>query len=85
MLRGDVADERDSVAEKAGPPTSTAVGPRGFRVYTWETASKTITLSGYPAGVIVTERVPTPTTAGPPSPEGEDFRDPPPAKGPTGK
>jgi len=79
-----VADERDALVEKAGPPTSTAVGSRGFRVYTWETPTKTITLTGYPAGVIVTEQVPSKVDA-PASPEEEEVQGPPPAKGTTEK
>jgi hypothetical protein len=54
-LGADLTDERDTIAETNGPPTSVARGERGFREYTWKAPTKTITLSGYPAGVSVTE------------------------------
>jgi len=54
-LGADLADERDSIVETSGKPTSVRPGERGFRVYTWTAPTKTITLTAYPAGVIVTE------------------------------
>ncbi len=57
-LGAEVADERDALAEAHGKPTSVAPGERGFRVFTWDTPGKTVTLTGYGAGVIVTETKP---------------------------
>jgi hypothetical protein len=64
-LGADLTDERDTIAETNGKPTSVATGERGFRVYTWTMPTKTITLTAYPAGVIVTEAVAEPA---PPDP-----------------
>jgi len=62
-LGADLTDERDTISETIGKPSSVGRGDRGFRVYTWETPTKTTTLSGYPAGVIVTEASATDDTA----------------------
>jgi hypothetical protein len=58
-LGADLTDERDNIADTNGKPTSAGVGERGFRMYTWELTNKTITVTGYPAGVIVTEKAVT--------------------------
>lgn len=54
-LGADLTDERDTIAETNGKPTSVGTGDRGFRTYTWDKADKSIVLTGYSAGVIVTE------------------------------
>jgi hypothetical protein len=59
-LGADLTDERDAIMEKNGAPTTSERGERGFRVYTWSTPTKTITLTAYAAGVIVTETTPEP-------------------------
>jgi len=68
-LGRDLTDERDAITEKNGAPMTSEKGDRGFRVYTWATATKTITLTGYPAGVIVTESRNTEEPAQPSAPD----------------
>jgi len=59
-LGAEVADERDALSETNGKPTAVSLGERGFRTYAWETPRKTVKLTGYGAGVIVTETAKAP-------------------------
>lgn len=54
------------MVDKLGKPTSTRMSPTGFRAFTWERQGRSILLTGYPAGVAVTE---TKTTEAPSAPD----------------
>jgi hypothetical protein len=54
-LGRDLTDERDALAATNGKPSFVGAGESGFRTFTWDTSDRRIVLTGYPAGVMVTE------------------------------
>jgi hypothetical protein len=61
----DVQSERDAMVANMGKPTSVGTSAAGFRSFTWERPGSTILLTGYPAGVAVTETKTTEPSAVP--------------------